>query len=97
MAATALVTLLVEPAQAQDVFDPPNDAIVVTARRVEERLQHVPISITVFSQKQINNRNVVTASDLGTYTPSLTANSRFGPDESTFTIGGFNHESNTQA
>ena len=79
-----------DPALAQDAGD-----IVVTARRVEERLQDVPISITVFNQQQLDNRNIVSASDLGTYTPSLTANSRFGPDKSSFTIRGFSQESNT--
>ena len=41
-----------------------SDAIIVTARRTEERLQDVPISITVFTQEAISNRNVVTASTL---------------------------------
>jgi iron complex outermembrane receptor protein len=64
--------------------------IVVTARRVEERLQDVPISITVFNQQQIDNRNIVTASDLAVYTPSLSSNNRFGGDKSSFSIRGFN-------
>jgi iron complex outermembrane receptor protein len=52
--------------------------IVVTARRSEERLQDVPISITVFNQQRLSERNVVNAGDLATYTPSLSANSNFG-------------------
>ena len=48
--------------------------IVVTARRVEERLQDVPISITVFNPQQLANFNVVNAQDLAAYTPSLSAN-----------------------
>lgn len=78
----------------------PTDAIsagdiIVTARRSEERLQDVPISITVYSQEQISNRNVVTPADLATYTPSLTVNQRYGPEKSSFVIRGFTQESNT--
>jgi iron complex outermembrane receptor protein len=32
--------------------------IIVTARRTEERLQDVPISITVFNQEAIDNRTI---------------------------------------
>ncbi|MEJ5979508.1 TonB-dependent receptor [Novosphingobium sp. PS1R-30] len=95
--ASALPALMATPSYAQNAeTDASEDgAIIVTARRVEERLQDVPISITVFSQQQLDNRNITTASDLGTYTPSLTSNSRFGPDKSSFTIRGFNQDSNT--
>lgn len=63
--------------------------IIVTARRVEERLQDVPISITVFNQQQIQNRNLVNAQDLANYTPSLSTNSNFGNEYSSFAIRGF--------
>ncbi len=64
-------------------------AIVVTARRIEERLQDVPISITVFNQQQLNNKNIKDATDLATYTPSLSADNNFGQDNTTFAIRGF--------
>ncbi|HEX7858537.1 MAG TPA: TonB-dependent receptor [Sphingobium sp.] len=63
--------------------------IIVTARRVEERLQDVPISITVLNQQQITNRNINSGADLATYTPSLTANTNFGSQNSSFAIRGF--------
>ncbi len=63
--------------------------IIVTARRIEERLQDVPISITVLSQGDIANRNITTATELATYTPSLSTNQRFGPDKASFAIRGF--------
>lgn len=63
--------------------------IVVTARRVEERLQDVPISISVMNQQQLANRNVVDAADLARYTPSLSANTNFGADNITFALRGF--------
>jgi iron complex outermembrane receptor protein len=84
------------PAFAQDTARAADEAagtnagdIIVTARRSEERLQDVPISITVFNQQQLNNRNVTTATDLATYTPSLSANNNFGPDSTSFAIRGF--------
>ena len=51
---TALAAQLTTPALAQTAADSgaPGD-IIVTARRVEERVQDVPISITVFSAEQI--------------------------------------------
>lgn len=78
------------PAHAQSAADSEDPgAIVVTARRVEERLQDVPISITVFTQAQIDNRNIVNAADLGYYTPSLSTYSRNNPEKASFVIRGF--------
>ncbi|MFA7603966.1 MAG: TonB-dependent receptor [Novosphingobium sp.] len=74
------------PAMAQDAD------IIVTAQRVEQRLQDVPISITVYNQDQLQKRNVVVASDLATYTPSLSVNTRYGPEKATFAIRGFNQD-----
>jgi len=70
--------------------------IIVTARRVEERLQDVPISITVYNQEQLTNRDVVNAADLAAYTPSLSANSNFGQENSSFAIRGFVQDPGTQ-
>lgn len=69
--------------------------ITVTAQRREESLQEVPISITVFDQEQLSNANVTSASDLATYTPSLSTNQRFGADNATFSIRGFTQELRT--
>ncbi|MEW9854249.1 TonB-dependent receptor [Novosphingobium sp. M1R2S20] len=66
--------------------------IIVTARRTEERLQDVPISITVFNQEQLQKRNIAVASDLAVYTPSLSVNTRYGPEKATFAIRGFNQD-----
>jgi iron complex outermembrane recepter protein len=71
------------------------DEVVVTARRVEERLQDVPISITVFNQSQLEDRNVLSIQDLATYTPSLSAPGTFGADNATFAIRGFVQAGNT--
>jgi iron complex outermembrane receptor protein len=73
------------------------EEVLVTARRREERLQDVPISMTVFNQEQIRNANIVTAADLARYTPSMQVNSRFGDDSTNFAIRGFSQELRTTA
>lgn len=65
------------------------NTIIVTAQRVEERLQDVPISMTVFSQQQLSDRNVTFASDLAVYTPSLSIDNQFGYDNTVFSLRGF--------
>ncbi|CAN7624026.1 TonB-dependent receptor [Phenylobacterium sp. LjRoot225] len=95
---TALSAFSAAPALAQDVSGQSSlDEIVVTARRIDERLQDVPISITVFNQEQLNSRNVLSGADLATYTPSLSANGRFGNNNTTFAIRGFTQELRTTA
>jgi iron complex outermembrane recepter protein len=96
----ALVQALAFPAFAQDTARPQavandDDAIIVTARRSEERLQDVPISITVLSQDAITKRNIVNAGELGSYVPSLATNANFGPEKSSFSIRGFIQEGRT--
>jgi iron complex outermembrane recepter protein len=76
----------------------PNDElseIVVTARRVDERAQDVPISMTIFSQKALTDRGIVTAQDLAAATPSLAADNQFGNDLTSFSIRGFIQQLNT--
>jgi iron complex outermembrane receptor protein len=55
----------------------------------------VPISITVFNQEQLNSRNVVNSADLAAYTPSLSANTNFGVENSSFAIRGFVQDAGT--
>jgi iron complex outermembrane receptor protein len=92
---------LLTPAHAQsqipDKAAKVDDTIIVTARRKEERLQDVPISVTVFSQEQIAKRNIVSTTDLVTYTPSLSSNNRFGSDNASYSIRGFTQELRTTA
>jgi iron complex outermembrane receptor protein len=92
--ALAVTTALgwVTPALAQNASE---SDIIVTARRSEERLQDVPISITVMSQDTITKRNIVSTADLGQYVPSLSSNQQFGPEKSSFVIRGFTQEGKT--
>lgn len=73
------------------------EEIIVTARRREESLQEVPISVTVFNQEQLDARNIFNTSDIATYTPSLSANNRWGADQPSFAIRGFTQELRTTA
>ena len=82
-------------AQSAPEDDSATGDIIVTAQRVEQRLQDVPISITVFNQEQLSQRNVAVATDLATYTPSLSVNQRYGPEKSSFSIRGFNQDQST--
>ncbi len=66
------------------------EEVVVTAQRRSESAQDVPISITAFSQDQLSRSNVTNASDLATYTPSLSMNSTLGNENATFSLRGFN-------
>src|SRR6266702_428586 len=73
------------PARAEDTG---LTEIIVTARRIEERLQDVPISIQVFNQQQLQDRNVVNPQDLAAYVPSLSVNTTVATENSTFAIRG---------
>ena len=100
LAATALSMAHAIPAFAQDAGSTDSEPlgandIIVTAQRVQERLQDVPISITVFNQEQLANNNIVAAKDLAAITPGLTVSTRYGNDATTFTIRGFSQELRT--
>ncbi len=93
--ASALAVVLATPAWAQESGGSDGSDIIVTARRVEEKLQDVPISITVFNQEQLSDRNVTNAQDLAAYTPSLSTTTNFGSENSTFALRGFVQETGT--
>jgi iron complex outermembrane receptor protein len=104
---TALALGVSTPAWAQPAAKPPagpaaspsatsdDQEIIVTARRSAERLQDVPISITVLNQDALTKRNIVSTADLGSYVPSLSSNQQFGPEKSSFVIRGFTQEGKT--
>ena len=83
-------------ADPQDESNSAIAEIIVTARRVEERVQDVPISIAVFNQQQLTNRNIINAEDLAAYTPSLQASNNFGAANTSFAIRGFVQDIGTQ-
>jgi iron complex outermembrane receptor protein len=58
--------------QAAASAGPGLEEIVVTARRREEKLQSVPVSVTAFTGAQIEQNQVATFSDLTHLVPSMT-------------------------
>lgn len=71
------------------------EEVMVTARRKEENIQDVPIAISIYSQEQLDQANIVSGSDLALYNPSLASNNRFGSDAASFAIRGFTQELRT--
>jgi iron complex outermembrane recepter protein len=92
---SALGVLQAMTARAQTAGNDLNE-IIVTARRVEERAQDVPISMTLFNQQQLSNNNVVESQDLAALTPSLSAENNFGAENTTFSLRGFTQDIGTQ-
>jgi iron complex outermembrane receptor protein len=60
------------------------EEITVTARRREENIQSVPISITAFSAETLREKNITTSRQLAELTPTYTENPVYGRD-----AGGF--------
>lgn len=65
------------------------EEVVVTARRREELLQDVPISVVAVSQEQLNQKNVKTANDLVVVAPGLSIQNTTGNrNTTTYSIRG---------
>ncbi len=96
-AGTALVLVLATPAFAQPSANAEveENTIIVTARRMEENLQDVPISISVFDQETLADHNISDALSLVNVSPSLSVNNRYGSENATFAIRGFFQETGT--
>ncbi len=92
----ATASLIALPAFAQEAAPPPppvdaeiaTSEIVVTARRREERLQDVPVSVTAFSAEKLERSNVQTATDLKNITPGFTFAAEGGKDTMALTLRG---------
>src|ERR1700716_1199695 len=65
-------------AQTAASADTGMEEIVVTARRREEKLQSVPISITAFTAADLTEKNITSAQDLTVFVPSLIMNNNAG-------------------
>ncbi|MDB5396616.1 MAG: putative TonB-dependent receptor [Rhodospirillales bacterium] len=63
------------------------EEVVVTARRREEKLQSVPIAVTVFTAQSLQEKSIETLSDLQHYTPSLEVREQ-SRDEQNFFLRG---------
>lgn len=54
--------------------------IIVTARKKEESLQEVPVTLSAFDEEFIDDANIVGLSDLSDFTPGFQLQSAFGRD-----------------
>lgn len=85
-AATLLTGAAPALAVAQDATTPQastetdDKEIVVTARKREEALQDVPISVTAFSASAIEDRQIQSTTDLAAFTPGFSFSEAFGRD-----------------
>src|SRR5882757_5704661 len=64
--------------QAAPTATDATDEIVITANKREERLQDVPISVTVIGGGQISNQNINEVTDLVRSAPALNSAGPFG-------------------
>lgn len=67
----AQVAATAAPAAADEV-------VVVTARKREETLQSIPLSVTAFSERAIAARGLTSIADIATQTPGFSFRSGFG-------------------
>jgi iron complex outermembrane receptor protein len=84
--AALLASAALAPAAAQEGPDVGLEEILVTARRVEARLQDTPIAVTVLTPQSIADLQVVSVQDVSKAVPGLTLNP-VTANPSTFQIG----------
>lgn len=89
IAASATLMGLSGEAASQEQTKVTLEEVIVTAQRRAESQQDVAISMTVLNQDQLSNANMTNTSDLADYTPSLSVNNRFGPENASFSLRGF--------
>lgn len=80
MAATAIVpaAALAQPTTEDGVED--SNVIIVTARKKEESLQSVPVTVSAFSEDFLDEANVGDLEELSDFTPGFQLQSAFGRD-----------------
>ena len=79
--ATTMVMAVPSFAQTAPAPEPEGDGfadIIVTARKTEEKLQEVPLSIKALTGQDIQDRGIASVAELSQYTPGLTYSPDFG-------------------
>ena len=81
----ATVSLVALPVFAQNAAPQPAEEattgfsdIIVTARKTEEKLQDVPLTIKALTGTDLQDRGIASVSELSQYTPGLTYSPDFG-------------------
>ncbi len=64
------------------------EEVVVTARKREESLQAVPITVTAFSEEAINRQGIRTVAEVAKFTPGLNFDRGFAPQDTRPSIRG---------
>jgi iron complex outermembrane receptor protein len=64
------------------------EEIIVTAQRREQRLQDVPISVTVLSAERLDSLKINSGTDIARFTPNLRASNAGNEDQPKFSIRG---------
>jgi iron complex outermembrane receptor protein len=65
------------------------EEVTVTAQRVTERLQDVPVAVTAITAEELRDRGMRQAGDITAFVPNLLLNSPYGPEaQPTFTLRG---------
>jgi iron complex outermembrane receptor protein len=65
------------------------EEVTVTAQRVTERLQDVPVAVTAITAEELLDRGIRQAGDITALVPNLLLNSPYGPEaQPTFTLRG---------
>ncbi len=72
------------------------EEVVVTARKIEEKLQEAPVSVTAFTARTIQNQGISSVNDLAKLTPGFSYEKAFGRRDNAqnFTIRGVSNISN---
>src|SRR5688572_33145554 len=65
-------------AVARDAADPIEEVLVSARRRGEERLQDVPIAVSVLSEDALRKANIVDLAEVAARTPSFTFGQQIG-------------------
>ncbi len=84
----AAPTALAQSASGPTVVSDGEDTIVVTARKREERLQDVPISLTYVGQEQLQREGIDDFQDLGFTVPNVAIDEAGGTDQTRISIRG---------
>jgi len=70
------------------------ETVVVTARRVKENIQQVPLTVTALDSGKLKQQGIETTSELMYAAPSLTVNPYFGIQFSSYSIRGLSSLNN---
>ncbi len=103
LAAILFAAAVATPAAAQETADAVDatavggiEEVTVTARKREESLQEVPLSVTAFSEKSLESAGIRSILDVANFTPGFIMPSEGERARDTYIIRGMNSNSNRE-